>query len=75
MRKGLVAVMMVASLTAWLVGLAAPTVLYIVLTFLGFGQGGIGLTGLLGVLLAALGLGGGPMDILGLTPALFVFGL
>lgn len=74
MRKGLVAVMMVASVTAWLVGLAAPTVLFIVLTFLGFGSGGIGLTALLGVLLAALNLGG-PTDILGLTPALFVFGL
>lgn len=74
MRKGLVIAMMVASLSGWLVGLAAPAVLFIVLTFLGFGTGGIGLTALLGVLLAALGLGG-PDDVEGLTPALFVFGL
>lgn len=74
MKKIFVAAMMVASVSGWLVGLATPAVLFIVLTFLGFGTGGIGLTALLGVLLAALGLGG-PTDILGLTPALFVFGL
>ncbi len=74
MRKGLIAVMMGASLVGWLVGAAAPAVLFIVLTFLGFGTGGIGLTALLGVLLAATGLGG-PMDVFGLTPALFVLGL